>query len=43
MYAQRMLPAGGPHMWQPFMSHQQGWTDALLSRKIGLDSTSQPD
>jgi hypothetical protein len=24
------------------MSHQQGWTDALFSRKSALDSTSQP-
>jgi hypothetical protein len=37
-----MLPAGGPHMWQPFASHQQGWTDALLPRKSAPDSTSQP-
>jgi hypothetical protein len=29
-------------MWQPFMSHQQGWTDALLPRKSPPDSTSQP-
>jgi hypothetical protein len=26
---------------QPFASHQQGWTDALLSRKSAPDSTSQ--
>jgi hypothetical protein len=25
-----------------FMSHQQGWTDALLPRKSAPDSTSQP-
>jgi hypothetical protein len=25
------------------MSHQQGWTDALLLRKSAPDSTSQPD
>jgi hypothetical protein len=42
-YAQRTLPVGGPRTWQPFMSHQQGWTDALLSRKSAPDSTSQPD
>jgi hypothetical protein len=41
-YTRRMLPAGGPHMWQPFTSHQQGWTDALLPRKSSPDSTSQP-
>jgi hypothetical protein len=41
-YAQRTLPAGGPHTWHPFMSHQQGWTDALLPRKSAPDSTSQP-
>jgi hypothetical protein len=40
-YAQRTLPAGGPRTWQPFMSHQQGWTDALLPRKSAPDSTTQ--
>jgi hypothetical protein len=33
-------------MWsvysKPFTSHQQGWTDALLTRKSAPDSTSQP-
>jgi hypothetical protein len=41
-YARRTLPMGDPHTWQPFVSHQQGWTDALLLRKIAPDSTSQP-
>jgi hypothetical protein len=35
--------AGGPRTWQPFVSRQQGWTDALLPRKCAPDSTSQPD
>jgi hypothetical protein len=29
-------------IWNPFVSRQQGWTDALLLRKSALDSTSQP-
>jgi hypothetical protein len=41
-YARRMLPASGLRMWQPFMSHQQDWTDALLLTKSAPDSTSQP-
>jgi hypothetical protein len=32
-YAQRTLPTGGPRTWQPFVSRQQCWTDALLPRK----------
>jgi hypothetical protein len=40
-YTRCMLPTGGPRTWQPFMSHRQGWTDALLPRKSALDSTSQ--
>jgi hypothetical protein len=40
--AQRTLPMGGPRTWQPFVSRQQDWTDALLLRKIAPDSTSQP-
>jgi hypothetical protein len=40
-YAWCTLPTGGPHTWQPFMSHQQGWTDALLLRKSAPVSTSQ--
>jgi hypothetical protein len=40
-YAWRTLPMGSPRTWQPFVSHQQGWTDALLPRKSALDSTSQ--
>jgi hypothetical protein len=31
----------GRSPWQPFVSHQQSWTDALLSRKSAPDSTSQ--
>jgi hypothetical protein len=42
MYARRTLPTGGPRMWQPCASRQQGWTDALLLRKSAPDSTSQP-
>jgi hypothetical protein len=42
MYTQFTLPMGGPCTWQPFASHRQGWTDALLLRKSALDSTSQP-
>jgi hypothetical protein len=41
-YAQHTLPAGGPHTWQNFVSHQQGWMDALLPRQSAPDSTSQP-
>jgi hypothetical protein len=41
-YARRMLPAGGSRTWQPFVSRQQGWTDALLPRKSAPNSTSQP-
>jgi hypothetical protein len=41
-YAQRTLTASGPCTWQPLMSHQKGWTDALLPRKSAPDSTSQP-
>jgi hypothetical protein len=41
-YARRTLPTGGPYTWQPFVSHQQGWTDALLPRKSALNSTSHP-
>jgi hypothetical protein len=38
----RMLPAGGPHTWQPFTLTQQSWTDSLLPRKSAPDFTSQP-
>jgi hypothetical protein len=41
-YARRTLPAGNPRTWQPLMSHQQDWTDALLSRKSAPNSISQP-
>jgi hypothetical protein len=41
-YARRTLPAGSPRTWKPFVSHQQGWTDALLLRKSAPDSTSKP-
>jgi hypothetical protein len=40
-YAWRTLPTGSPCTSQPFVSHQHGWTDALLPRKSALDSTSQ--
>jgi hypothetical protein len=30
------------HIYQPFTSHQQRWTNALLLRKSAPDSTSQP-
>jgi hypothetical protein len=39
MYARRMLSAGSPRTWQPFMSHQQSWTESLLPRK-GLPTQS---
>jgi hypothetical protein len=42
-YARRTLPMGGPRTRQHFMSHQQGWMDALLLRKSAPNSTSQPD
>jgi hypothetical protein len=32
-YARRTLPAGGPHTWQPFMSHREGWTDTTAPEK----------
>jgi hypothetical protein len=35
-YARRTLPAGGPRMWQHFMSRQQSWAGSLLSRKGAL-------
>jgi hypothetical protein len=38
----RTLPVDGPRTWQPFMSHQQDWTDAMLLRKSAPNSTSQP-
>jgi hypothetical protein len=41
-YAQRTLPVSSPYTWQPFVSHQQGWKDALLPRKCDPNSTSQP-
>jgi hypothetical protein len=42
MYARRTLPMGGPRTWQPFTLTQQSWTNSLLLRKTGLNSTSQP-
>jgi hypothetical protein len=33
MYARRTLPAGGFCTWQPFMSHQQRWTDTTAPEK----------
>jgi hypothetical protein len=38
MYARHTLLAGGPRMWQPFMSHQQSWTESLLPRKRASDT-----
>jgi hypothetical protein len=38
MYAWRTLPVGGPRTWQPYMSHQQSWTESLLSRKRAPDT-----
>jgi hypothetical protein len=37
-YARRMLHAGGPRMWQPFMSHQQSWAGPLLPRNGAPDT-----
>jgi hypothetical protein len=39
-YAQRTLPVGSAHTWQPFMSHRQSWTESLLLRKRALDIIS---
>jgi hypothetical protein len=39
-YAQRTLPAGCPHTWQPSMSHRQSWTESLLPRKRAPDTIS---
>jgi hypothetical protein len=33
-----MLPTGGPHTWQPSMSHRQSWTESLLPRKRAPDT-----
>jgi hypothetical protein len=30
-----MLPVGGPHTWQPFVRHQQCWTDPTAPEKNG--------
>jgi hypothetical protein len=38
MYAQRTLPTGGPHTWQPFTSHRQSWTESLQPRKRAPDT-----
>jgi hypothetical protein len=37
-YVRYMLPMGSPCTWQPFMSHQQSWTESLLPRKRALDT-----
>jgi hypothetical protein len=34
-YAQRTLPVGGPHTWQPFVRHQQIWADPTAPEKKG--------
>jgi hypothetical protein len=34
-YAQRTLPAGSLHTWQPFASHQQCWMDPIVAEKKG--------
>jgi hypothetical protein len=36
MYAQRTLPVGSPRTWQPFVSHQQRWTDPIAPEKKGF-------
>jgi hypothetical protein len=41
-YAQCTLSAGGPHMWQPFASHQQRWTDPTAPEKKGSRHNPQP-
>jgi hypothetical protein len=38
----RMLPAVGPHTWQPFASHQQRWTDPTAPKKKGSRYNPQP-
>jgi hypothetical protein len=40
--ARCMLPAGGPHTWQPFSSHQQCWTDPTAPEKKGSQHNPQP-
>jgi hypothetical protein len=37
MYVRHTLPVGGPRTSQPFMSHQQSWTESLLLRKMAPD------
>jgi hypothetical protein len=33
---------GGPHTWQPFVSHQQHWTDPTAPQKKGSRHNPQP-
>jgi hypothetical protein len=35
MYATHTLSAGSPHIWQPFASHQQRWTEPTAPEKKG--------
>jgi hypothetical protein len=37
-YAQRMLPVGCLHTWQPFTSHRQSWAGPRLLRKRAPDT-----
>jgi hypothetical protein len=41
-YARCTLPAGGPRTWQPFVSHQQRWTDPTTPEKKGSRHNPQP-
>jgi hypothetical protein len=41
IYAQRMLPVGSPHTWQPFTSHRQIWMDPTAPQKKGSWYNSQ--
>jgi hypothetical protein len=34
-YARRMLPTGGPRMWQPFARRRQIWIDHIAPEKMG--------
>jgi hypothetical protein len=35
MYAPRTLPVGSPRTWQPFINHQQRWTNPTAPEKKG--------
>jgi hypothetical protein len=41
-YGRHTLPAGGPHTWQRFSSHQQRWTDPTALKKKSSRHNPQP-